>query len=557
MEYKTSRWQEDQPDELGRKSLSHTIFPNCQIREFGPAHILGEFKYRLVLGQHMFSIYEYTQEKEGQPLLTREYVIEGQTLGPTQTPGPTPAARPYFLVAAPASNPKPCIVSAHAVLATLHEPPAPTSRVTPTSSPTSIPSSTPLPTPTDPQPIAAATLEPAPIEPLITAPRILFAGWSLEGDWFTYHTFTPEQDAELDLIVEGPISYPPASLHFYQVSSGETCLYPRLVEVGSGSPTWLPDGKVLLRVSGTWFQGSPCRDDFSNVSDPEFVQAHLPDPGLSPQSTYRAKRVYECRDGLVHNTLTITRVATGQQVNLIKWLEEERIGSCSGQSPGGDWVSDELFLIPETLDQGPLLVKAGQGTTQIAVELFGQQITSCNEESCRSYYASSLPADSSPDSHYLLLAGNRYGAQQQYFLYHPENGEIEKLPYPAIWWSGYSPDGSWLLVDDRPGDHKNLWFRPVDPPGGAFRLFITAAQYLTWSPSGRKIAITGWNRTISVFSFPQGMALGSWDIGGYDLGSVWSPDEKNIVLIGSNFEEDVLALAEISYSSTGLYGIWP
>jgi hypothetical protein len=119
MEYKTSRWQADKPDELGRKSLSHTIFPNCQIREFGPAHILGEFKYRLVLGQHMFSIYEYTQEKEGQPVLTREYVMEGQT------PGPTPVARPYFLVVAPESNPEPCIVSVHVVLATLHEPPTP------------------------------------------------------------------------------------------------------------------------------------------------------------------------------------------------------------------------------------------------------------------------------------------------------------------------------------------------------------------------------------------------------------------------------------------------
>jgi hypothetical protein len=123
MEYKTSRWQQDEPDALGRKSLSHTIFPNCQIREFGPAHILGEFRYRLVLGQQMFSIYEYIQEKEGQPVLVREYVIEKQTPAPTQTPGPTPVAKPYFLVAAPASNPEPCIVSAHVVLATLHEPP--------------------------------------------------------------------------------------------------------------------------------------------------------------------------------------------------------------------------------------------------------------------------------------------------------------------------------------------------------------------------------------------------------------------------------------------------
>jgi hypothetical protein len=403
----------------------------------------------------------------------------------------------------------------------------------------------PTPTPTEPQPVVEATLEAVRVAPLITAPRILFAGWSPKGDWFAYHTFTPEQNAKLDLNIEGLTSYPPASLHFYQVPSGQACLFPRPVDVGNGSPTWLPDGQVLLRISNTWFRGSPCRDDFSRVINPDLIQAHLPDPSLSPEGTYRARRVYECRDGLVDNTLTITRVSDGKQVSIIKWLNEARIGSCWDQSPGGDWVNDQLFLIPETLDQGPLLVKAGAGTTQIAAELFGEQITPCDQESCRSYHAFFIPSDDSVDIHYLLAARERYEERQQYFLYRPENREIEQLLYPAIWWPGYSPDGNWLLMDDRSGDHKNLWFRPVDPPEGLFRLFMAAAQYLTWSPSGRKIAITGWNRTISVFSFPQGMPLGSWDIGGYNLWPVWSPDEEHIVLVGSDNKDYVLSLAEI------------
>jgi hypothetical protein len=388
-------------------------------------------------------------------------------------------------------------------------------------------------------------MEPLPIEPLVSAPWILFAGWSRKGDWFAFHTFTAEQEEDLNLIPEGPVSYPPTSLHFYQVPSGQSCVYPRPVDVGNGSPTWLPDGKVLVRVSGTWFQGTPCKDDFSKVSDRAFIQAHLPDPGLSPQGTYRAERVYECRDGFVDNSLSITRVATGEQVNLIKWLDEALIGSCWDQSPGGYWVNDDLFLIPQTLDQGPLLVEAGQGTTQIVTELFNQQITPCNGENCRLYHAFSIQSEGSQDSHYLLAAGYRYGQRREYLLYHPENGEIERLSFPEIWWPGHSPDGNWLLMDDRPGDPHTLWIRRVDPPESPLRLFIPGVHSLAWSTSGQRIAITGWNRIISVFSFPKGTALGSWNMGEYDLGPVWSPDEKNIVLIGSTAQEYALSVVAV------------
>lgn len=422
---------------------------------------------------------------------------------------------------------------------------APTTQVTPTPSPTLSTFPTPTLTPTLIQPIVRATVEPIPIEPLIVAPQILFAGWSPMGDWFAFHTFTAEQDEKLDLIVEGPISYPPASLHFYHVPFGQSCQYPRPVEVGNGSPTWLPDGKVLLQVSGTWFQGTPCSDDFSIVGDPEFLQTHLPDPGLSPKGTYRAERVYECRDGFVDNTLSITRVATGEQVNHIDWLDEALIGSCWDQSPGGQWVEDDIFLIPQTLEQGPLLVEAGQRITQIAPDLFGEPISPCSEESCRLYHAFSIRAEGSQDPHFLLAAGDRYEQEREYRLYHPENGEIEKLPYPAIWWPGHSPDGDWLLMDDQPGEHNTLWIRRIDPPEGAFRLFITGVRFLTWSASGQKVATTGRDSRISTFSFPEGSASGSWHMHDYDPGPIWSPDEENIVLIGSTEGEYGLSVVAV------------
>ena len=122
MSYKTNRWRAGEHDEQGHKSLIHTFFQNCRIWEFGPAHILGDFKYRLWLGQYLFSIYEFTQDNNGEQVLTREYVIDAQSQASSQTPIPTPVAKPLFLVNASASNPDPCIVSAHVVLATLIKP---------------------------------------------------------------------------------------------------------------------------------------------------------------------------------------------------------------------------------------------------------------------------------------------------------------------------------------------------------------------------------------------------------------------------------------------------
>lgn len=123
MAYKTNRWQENESDELGHKVLSHTIFPNCRIQEYGPGHILGDFQFRLGLGQHLFSMYEYFEEREGEATLRREYVIEGQAPTEGRTPGPTPMAKPAFIVTAPVTNTDDCIVSVHVVLATLKEPP--------------------------------------------------------------------------------------------------------------------------------------------------------------------------------------------------------------------------------------------------------------------------------------------------------------------------------------------------------------------------------------------------------------------------------------------------
>lgn len=121
MAYKTNRWQEDEPDEVGHKALSHTIFPNCRIQEFGPGHILGDFRYRLSLGEHLFSMYEYIEERAGEATVRREYVIEGQAPAADQMPEPTPVTKPAFIVTAPVTNTDDCIVSVHVVLATLRE----------------------------------------------------------------------------------------------------------------------------------------------------------------------------------------------------------------------------------------------------------------------------------------------------------------------------------------------------------------------------------------------------------------------------------------------------
>jgi Tol biopolymer transport system component len=119
-------------------------------------------------------------------------------------------------------------------------------------------------------------------------------------------------------------------------------------------------------------------------------------------------------------------------------------------------------------------------------------------------------------------------------LYHSETGAVETVPFSHLWSPAFSPDGRWLLLDQRPdrnGYESNaLYIRTIDPVNSEIR-YIGEGSAL-WTTDWTKVAF-GLNKSISVFSFPDGVQLGTWNVRQYDLfPRAWSPDGRYIAVEG-------------------------
>jgi len=99
-------------------------------------------------------------------------------------------------------------------------------------------------------------------------PLIFLGDWSPDGATLPVYTFTQEQLAGLNLIPEGPVTYPPVALHFVESGSGRVCDYPRPALVGAEALAWLPmaawlSGKRTVggaaRLARMIFSPSPIR----------------------------------------------------------------------------------------------------------------------------------------------------------------------------------------------------------------------------------------------------------------------------------------------------------
>ena len=397
-----------------------------------------------------------------------------------------------------------------------------------------------LPPIVDPQHLAL--LEPLPLDPMITAPLIFLGDWSpgdespgdeSPGAYLPVYTFTHEQLAGLNLIPEGPVTYPPVALHFVEAGSGRVCDYPRQALVGQDALAWLPDGSVAVREEGGWWSGLPCTADFQPVADPQSLTPFFPDPGLSPDGRYRANRFFDIQAGIVNNETTLTAVDSGEAVQTIAWQQEERLGDWAEAGPGGRWLDERYFLIPQTSDQGPLLVQAGQDVIPILSEFFAEPFAPCTPEACRIYRAEAV-VDPSSGLHLLLQTSDINTRANSLHLYHAESGEVETLPLAYPWVRPFSPLGDWLMLD-QDGNYQSLWFRSNDPPGNLPRRFMDGAREYSWMPLGGAIVVRGpQENQVSLVSFPQGKQLAAWTIPGYPYGSLatWSPQGDALAVLG-------------------------
>jgi WD40 repeat protein len=414
-----------------------------------------------------------------------------------------------------------------AVLPTIAEPiPATTSVAT--ASPTAVHK----PTETIPTPIAGPTG--VRIEPFATATMIRFGGWSLGGETFAYWTFDAEQNVDF--------SYPPGPLYFAKVYTGRICSYPYEAPYfsASGLLAWQPDDKVIVLSSDPPRKGTPCGEDFMAITDTTGLVPGAPDLSLSPGGDHRAiTNILD--DATFIAETSIVNVQTGKVENAVRWRYADSIGA---PGLGGEWLTQDQFLIDKTLDQGPLLITAGKEIIQVAQELFGWSDDPKCGEDCN-LIAKGMIIDGASAYHITLSGAGIVSNFPQIELYHAENGEAETLPFRHQ--GGFSPDGRWLILYDEVQDAQTgegtfqIWLRPADPPGSEARLLtVTNVNpfLIPWSPDGTRIAVSS-SRGISVFSMPGGVQVGFWETGEYEtMPGVWSPSGEFLAVRGNVAQPD-------------------
>ncbi len=186
-----------------------------------------------------------------------------------------------------------------------------------------------------------------------------------------------------------------------------------------------------------------------------------PDPSLSPGGDYQATTtVMTSTSGLLSLSTSIVVTPTGQVMNTVPWSIDQRLGE---MGLGGAWITDRLFLIYETLPQGPLLIDVGGDVIQIAPDLFG--VPTDPGWPAVFYRAQAFMQPGTQTYHLILSAGGEERLFPPVRLYHSEMGQVEEMPFAHLWSPAFSPDGRYLLLDARPdrdGYECNAYIVPLD-----------------------------------------------------------------------------------------------
>jgi len=412
-------------------------------------------------------------------------------------------------------------------------PPSPTLTHTPSRTPTTTPPATRTPAPT-------ATPWPLP-ETLATAASIEFAGWSPDSRWVAFWAFTQETIDNLPQNDGGPYDMPGA-LHFYHLASGEMCEYPQIVSFRHPVFAWQDDGcAAVLGDDGVVRVGMPCGDEFASLSELEGLIA-LGDPSLSPGHTYRAEAIergYDEETGILSYVTIITEAATGQERSRVAWDIRLELGWFYQTH----WVTDDLLLIPETSDRGPLLVTVDGEVTEVVPELFA--IGTCSGPLCVTSLHAVVWSEPETDIFHLVLY-SWSEAPQSVRLYHSETQEVETLPFVYLWYQDtFSPAGKWLMFldyNDTSYISSTTWVRAVDPLGSEAIALEDNVRGVAWSPEEGRVAFSTEGGTLWVQTFPEGEPLANWDlnptqaddVGGGPVG--WSPDGTQIAIIIRGYE---------------------
>ena len=368
------------------------------------------------------------------------------------------------------------------------------------------------------------------LEPMITAPLILFDGWSPDGETFAFWTFAGQQLPDY--------SYPPGTLHFWVTDTGQVCKYPFEVNYlpDRGSlVAWKMDGKAAVLSGDPPREGTPCKDDFVPTANLPIPMTDSLSDSFSPGGSYQVETKILDYDNFVAET-SIFAAKTGRVVEIVQWRFYDAEG---GLGTGGEWLSDDLFLIRQTLDQGPLLVEVGKGVIQVVPDLFHQTVEKCEPYPCEMRLTADGTLEDENPYHLVLFGRGDESEFPLVQLYHSESGEVETLPFRK--YGGFSPNGQWLVLYEETWDEDKyraiykIALRAVDPVGSeTYPLMDTDANPfpLAWSPDNTHIAINS-SSGVALFSLADRIQLGFWETGNFEpLYGVWSPDGKFLALSG-------------------------
>lgn len=364
--------------------------------------------------------------------------------------------------------------------------------------------------------------------------------WSPDEQWLAYVTL-PQAGSSAG-----------QKLIFYNVNSRQSCLFPHpfLFSTTGQSIFWL-ERKVVVLGEGTNWMGAPCGDAYQQAGDS--IRSLLPDPSVSPggkfKATTRPVDSQGTRDAMV---TTLQNLRTGKVASTVQWTARSGEGQVG---LGGKWITGDLFLIPATRDEGPLLVSAEGKVVRLASELFGvtPAYRAAGGDSLE-WVAVGVGTEDDGGYHLVLFNVGTEALFEPVRIFHSETEQVETLPYKHLWTPAtISAEGrQWLLAHVPAngafsGRNNELWIRPLDPAGKEVRRFYEgkATQCLA-SPDGKSMAFDEEN-TVRAYAFPSGALLDSWTAGHYpSLRAVaWSPTGRYLALLGSSADRAELFIAAV------------
>jgi hypothetical protein len=381
--------------------------------------------------------------------------------------------------------------------------------------------------------------EPRPvrIEPSLTGEHLSLAGWSPDGQWLVFWTVEPLEQGATGFI---EFVY---RLGLYHPETGERCRYDEVTTTGyAWMLDWHPDGRWGFQQDDRFLAALPCEDPAPTDSE-GFLTSAVPDLSLSPDGRYQALTVLAAEGRVQYLETSIIDLETGEAVELLHdgrtytslpWRIDLPVLYENFLYRSGEWLTDSIFLINHTYDQGPLLLSPGEQVVLVSPELFGEPPGYQDAEG----YSRRASGSSHPDGenfHLLLRTTDREIERLFLKLYHSETGVVEELPYRHAWAGGIFQ--GYLFLNPRETvqgyETNGIWVRQVDPPGSEGALLASNIHRFQVSPELDRLVYSDDRRRLTMVSFPDGEIIRTWETSRYESGWIyWSPDGRRIATSG-------------------------